>query len=81
MVRLRADSLDVASRERCYDDLASKAVEIRRMLAGLIKRVTATIESKGDPAPRVHPSVPAAAQKRPRARVPETEAGLRPEHS
>ena len=52
-----------------YDDLASKAVEIRRMLAGLIKRVTASIESKrGSPA---HPSVQPAAYTRPRAEMPD----------
>ena len=55
-----------------YDDLASKAVEIRRMLAGLIKRVTASIESKAR-APRLECTLPvsAAAQKPPRARVPD----------
>ena len=55
-----------------YDDLASKAVEIRRMLAGLIKRVTASIESKGeDSVPQVRASGSAAAQRRPRAGVPD----------
>ena len=47
---------------KSYDDLASKAVEIRRMLAGLIKRVTATIESKG--APRLGCTLPCPPRRR-----------------